>query len=172
MTQELDALRAERDFYQSLFDNAPIALMEENFAAVKISLDKLRSSGVQDLHAYFESQPGAMRQHYELINKEVTINKEFVALCKADSLEQLESQLDDTVLTEHSLQALQKCFVALASGATRFSTTTRDNAVDGSTVDAFVTWAIVPTYENTWERIIVSVIPLQLMTEVLASTKG
>ena len=43
--------------YRSLFEDSPISLWEEDFSQVKVRLDDLTASGVDDMRAYLEKQP-------------------------------------------------------------------------------------------------------------------
>jgi hypothetical protein len=158
-------LRYSENFYQSIFDNAPVALMEEDFSDVKTSFDNLRKNGVNDFRKYFEEHPEAVMQHYQIIKYEVTLNKEYVALYKAHSAKELESKLESIALTEHSLNALKEYFIALTENKMRFSTKTIDRDMYGDLVSAWVTWSVASGYEDTWGRIVVSVIPLEQMAE-------
>lgn len=164
LQEEVEALRKSEEYYRCLFENAPVALMEENFSEIKVSIDNLREQGVRDFRAYFKEHPETAMQYYDLIPTEVEINKEYVVLYKAKSKEQLISKMEDTILTEHSLHALEEFYIALADGKKCFSTETIDNALDGSPVHSVVTWTIAAGYEDTWARILVSVIPFQRMS--------
>ena len=158
--QAVQILKEESEYYRSLFESAPVALMDEDLSDVKRSIDALKAQGIHDFQTYFKEHPDAVRQHYELIKKEVTINEEFVRVYRANSKEQLLNELDDTVITEHSLNTFQKLFVALADGKTRFSTTSTDMGVDGHPVRVRATWVIAPGFEDTWGRIIVAAMPI------------
>jgi two-component system sporulation sensor kinase C len=52
-----DALRASERVYRCLFEEAPVALWEEDLSGIKVYSDDLRSRGVQDFGSYLAQHP-------------------------------------------------------------------------------------------------------------------
>jgi hypothetical protein len=154
---EVETLKKSEAYYRCLFENAPIALLAEDLSDVKISLDNLRNNGVQDFRVYFDEYPEAVKQHYQLIKEDTIFNKEFLALYKAHSIEHLLSKLETVFFSHYS--TFKELFIALTEKKVCFSTKTIDNALDHSPIHAMATWQIAAGYEDTWARIIVSVVP-------------
>ncbi|QLI82981.1 EAL domain-containing protein [Chitinibacter fontanus] len=67
--------RLERELrYHTLFDSANISLWNEDLSALMRRLEQLRESGVNDLAAYFDSNPGSLFEFIELF-KVVDVNR-------------------------------------------------------------------------------------------------
>jgi two-component system, cell cycle sensor histidine kinase and response regulator CckA len=58
MAEETLRISAER--YRSLFEDSPFPMWEEDFSAVKQTLDKLRARGVSDLRSYLTANRGEL----------------------------------------------------------------------------------------------------------------
>lgn len=179
MTQELDALRLEisqlkesEAYYRSIFEHAPIALVEEDCSEVKQFIDGLYAKGIQDIRDYFQQNPDDLVTCLNTLDSRFMVNNALLALYKAKSQTQLLESMYTVVQTENSYEVFRELFVAFASGKNRFVATMDDNAIDGTPLHLFATWTIVPGYEANWGRVVVFTIPIQQMTEVLASIKG
>ncbi len=147
------------DYFRCIFENAPVGLYMTDYSGIKVFLDELQAKGVQDLRTHFKEQPDALTKCYEAIG-DVTVNKALLALYKAKSLKQLCSQMYQTVLTDDSHRGFIDLLVDLTQGATRYSSETIDRTLKGEPFRAMVTWVVAAGYENTWERVIISLIPL------------
>ena len=82
-----DAKRAE-DKYEFIFENAPIALWEEDFSAVKQYLDNLKSEGILELRRYFEKNPRELEKCIGLI-KVLNVNRSALQMNGVESKEEL-----------------------------------------------------------------------------------
>jgi PAS domain-containing protein len=50
-------LKESEEKYRKLFENSPIAMMEQDYSEVKKYLDQLKSSGITDFEKYFDENP-------------------------------------------------------------------------------------------------------------------
>ncbi len=164
---ELKAVR-EGEPYDRIFDSVPVSLEVGDYSGIKVFLDNLRANGVQDFGAYFGEHPEAIREGIGHMSEDVFLhNKEFLSIYQSNSTEEflndtagVDPMTDKTVYTDDFCGSFGELFTALANGATRFSTYTTETIVDNTTrFQAEVTWSIVSGYEDTWERVVVSVIP-------------
>jgi len=171
LREELKALRNSEP-YDRIFESVPVSLEVGDYSGIKVFLDNLRAKGVQDFKAYFEEHPKAIREGIGHMSEEVFWhNKEFLTIYQSNSTEEflndtagVDPMTDKTVYTDDFCGSFGELFTALASGATRFSTHTTETTVDNTTrFRAEVTWSIVSGYEDTWERVVVSVIPFDRM---------
>lgn len=151
------------DYYRSLFESAPVALYMVDYSGVKSFLDDLKTQGIEDFAAYFAEHSDALNKCYESIG-EATVNKALLDLYKAKSLKQLCSQMYQTVMTDHSHRGFIELLVAFANGAMRFSNETIDRNLKGDPFRATVTWVVAAGYEQTWERVIVNLTPINANT--------
>ncbi len=138
------------------------AIEMADFSGIKAFLDNLRAQGVQDLQTYFEEHREELIKCHLTIDDtyEISVtNKEVMRLYKAESLVQMLEELYTTVFTEDSFRGLIELFVAFANGTTRFSRKIVDSDFKGDEIAVMITWVIVPGYEDTWRRVIYSVVP-------------
>lgn len=100
MLRHEQQLRSERRF-RDLFDNAPVAIMEQDFSAVMESLNNLRKSGVTDLSAYLESHPeyiGDVNGKIRVTDMNAATIKLFGAATKQQILSQLPAPIAESAL--------------------------------------------------------------------------
>lgn len=153
--------RAEKAFheaevrYRSLFDDSPVSLWEEDFSDVKAYIDNLRDSGISDFRSYFEEHPEAVR-HCATLVKIVDVNQATVEIFRAGSKEDLLANLARLFIDE-SYQAFKEELIALAVGETRFACKIIGRPITGEPIDCEVLLTIASGYEESWDRIIVSV---------------
>ncbi len=168
---ELKALRKSEP-YDRIFESVPVSLEVGDYSGIKVFLDNLRANGVQDFKAYFEEHPEAIREGIGHMSEDVFLhNQEFLGIYQSNSTEEflndtagVDPMTDKTVYSDDFCRGFGELFTALAGGATRFSTHTTETTVDNTTrFRAEVTWSIVSGYEDTWERLVVSVIPFDRM---------
>lgn len=152
------ALQESETRFRSLFENSPISLWEEDFAAVKRYLDGLRASGVEDLDAYFGACPEAVSECARLI-RILDVNQATVRLLKAASKEDLLGNLDK-IFTEESFGQFQRELVALSQGRTSIEIEGINKALDGELKFVNMRLSVVPGCEATLSRIIVSLVDL------------
>ena len=118
--QTLNALQQSEQRYHELFQNAPVALWEENASEALAHIENIRSRGVSDLNAYFDSHPEELKE----IAAKVAItdvNKSSLALHQAESKEQLLGSLD-RIFNENSYTVFRQELIALAEGMDYFET--------------------------------------------------
>lgn len=168
LREELKALRESEAYYRSIFDSVPVSLEVGDYSGIKVYLENLRAKGVEDLDAYFRAHPEAVREGIGHMSEDVFLhNKEFLSIYNSNSSTEfledtagVDPMTDNTVYTEDFCRGFRELFVALASGATRYSTQTTETTIDEKPFQAEVTWAIVSGYEDSWARLVVSVIPI------------
>ncbi len=143
------------EMFHVLFDEAPISLWHKNFSDVKQYIDQLKASGVDDLRAYFESQPEAV---HECVRKTrvIGINKATLNLYRARSRKELLEGIDKT-FTKESFEVFREELLALAEGKTFFSSEAVTKMLTGEFIDIIIQVVIVPGCEDTWEHVLVSI---------------
>jgi hypothetical protein len=63
-----EVVRKSRDRYQRLFEQAPVALWEEDFSEIDRWLHRLRRLGVRDLRAHLEEHPDEIDRALAMVN--------------------------------------------------------------------------------------------------------
>lgn len=104
--------------YRSVFENAGVALWEEDFSETKKILNNLIKNGVKDLGAYFRENPDFIFSAINTI-KVLNINNETLRLLEAETKEQITGHLD-LLLNKNGIKVMEAEFLALANGSKEF----------------------------------------------------
>ncbi|MGR9012974.1 MAG: PAS domain S-box protein [Gammaproteobacteria bacterium] len=156
--QAESALRESEQRYRLVFENSPVSIWEEDFSAVKTSLDDLRKVGITDIESYFDRHPEALRQCIERV-KIVDVNQAALALHGATSKEELCANLSDTFIAE-SFVAFRQELISLWNGETEMRSDAVVKTLAGELRDVTVHFTICPGYEDSLSRVLVSIIDI------------
>ena len=139
--------------YQAIFDHSPIALLEEDFSAVKAYLDSQPRSGECDLDAWFDANPDALRTCSQLV-RIVSVNSGAGEIFDAGSHSELLSNLD-RLFDDASLTVFREEIIAFCRGAREFEAEAEQLTLTGDTIFTTVRAALLPGHEADWRRVIV-----------------
>ena len=153
-----EKVRESENRYRNLFENFPISLWEEDFSEVKIYLDKLKDKKGQNLKNYIKQHPEVVSDCTKLV-KIIDINKNTMELYKVDNKEQLLNNLDK-VFDKESYDIFKEELIAVAEGKTTFESKATTKTLNGDKLSVRLRLAIPPGYENTLERVLVSIIDI------------
>lgn len=156
--QAENALRQSQARYQDLFDKSPISLWEEDFSLVKQRLDTLREAGITDFSTYFDTHPHVTLELASLV-KVIDVNKATLDLFQAQAKEDLLIDLQ-TLMKEDGLQHFQKELLGLMGQMKGFTWEGIDKTLGGQTLDLIVTGTIPSGYEESWSKVIVSIVDI------------
>lgn len=148
-----ELLRRSGDRYRRLFENSPLALWEEDYSAVKIYLDQLKSSGVTDFQRYFEEHPEAVRSCASMI-KVVDVNAAAVRMLGADTKETLLGELEK-VFNENSYAALQQQLVWLCAGNLTYKAEVANQTFQGESLTVGLYLNIAEEFSPCWSEVLV-----------------
>jgi signal transduction histidine kinase/CheY-like chemotaxis protein len=152
------ALRESEERYRIIFDESPISLWEEDFSDVKDYFDKLKSKGIQDLRQFLNSNPSEIAKLSSLV-KIINVNNTTIKMYNAkDKTEFFEGlplffNAEAAVLFKEEL-------IALFNGKTVYQNEFPGYKFTGEKIDVIVRLSVIPGYEKTLEKIIVSVIDI------------
>ena len=145
----------EEEHFKTLFEYAPISLWEEDYSRLKHTLDDLRAQGVQSLSAYLEEHPefvdGCMSQ---IIVRNV--NQHTLTMFKASDKQELLSNLDKIFRDEMRHHFVSE-LLAHWNGDMSWSGEGVNYTITGEPLDIMLRWRILPGYEQTWERVLISI---------------
>ncbi len=150
------ALRGREAHYRALFEDSPISLWEEDFSAVKSYIDQLQKAGITDFRTYFEQHPEIVEQCAALV-KVVRVNKATVELYNAGSEEELHRELGK-FFTQETYAMFREQLLAIAEGRTMLQQETLNVTLTGEYINSEMRWAVVPGHEDTFSKVIISVI--------------
>ena len=145
----------DEEHFKTLFEYAPISLWEEDYSRLKRTLDDLRAQGVQSLSAYLVEHPefvdGCMSQ---IIVRDV--NQHTLIMFKASEKQELLSNLDKIFRDEMRHHFVSE-LLAHWNGDLNWSGEGVNYTLAGDPLDIMLRWRILPGYEQTWERVLISI---------------
>ena len=153
-----EALRNSEIRYRNLFEFSPIPLREEDLSEVKAHLDALRTSGVEDLNAYFGDNEDALVRCASLV-KVANANRATLKLYAAQSKKELEERFAETFGAE-SHAGFRDELNAIAQGEATFQGETTARSLAHETRDIVMRWRVAAGHEETYSKVWVSIIDL------------
>lgn len=152
----------DSDRYRSLFEDSPISLWEEDFSQVKVYLDSLQDSGVNNLSQHLRENTETLRKCTQLI-KIVDVNRTTLELFKARNKEELIGNLSK-LIPDESLEIIRSELLAIVEGNLPFETEITGLDLEGEDVHVAFQLNVAPGHEATWGRVFVSCINIQRRT--------
>lgn len=137
------------------FDLAPISLWLEDFSEVRQLFETWRQAGVTDIKGYLNEDADRIRRCSSLI-RVIKVNKRTLSLFEASDRDNLVQNLG-SIFRDDMLQSHVQELSALWSGATEFSSDTVNYTLSGRRLDIQLHGAVLPGYENSWERVLLSI---------------
>ena len=151
-------LQESESRYRRLFESSPISLWEEDFSEVKRYFDELRNKGIKDLKAHLTEHPDDVEKCASMV-KVVDVNDATLGLYGAKSLDELLGELRKVLGHDSQVQFIEE-LVALGEGETRFASEFDNQTVPGEVRHVSLILSVVPGYEDTLAKVLVSIIDL------------
>ena len=158
-----EAIRESETRYRRLFETSPISLWQEDFSEVKRYFDNLRARGIGDINQHFSEHPDELAKCASKV-RILDVNEATLKLFGARSVDQLLGELR-RVLTQEFQENFREELLALWKGETRFSTEFDNQTLTGETKHVNVFLNVIPGYENTLAKVLVSIIDLTELRE-------
>jgi PAS domain-containing protein len=149
---------ASEEHARGLFEHSPISMWLEDYSGVKAFLDDIRAQSITDIRAYLEAHPDELVGSMARI-KVLDVNHQTLVMFGAKTKEELLSQLDKVFrgdMTRHYTDEL----VSMWRGNLSFEGEGVNYALNGDPIDIDLRWSVMPGYEDTWERALVSLIDI------------
>lgn len=162
LTDIRDRKRAEQSLITSeahlrgLFEHSPISLWEEDYSLVKQHMDELRRQGVKDLRAYLGRNPEMTRVFMQSI-RVLDVNQKTLELFDAPDKETLLSNLDRVFRDEMSRHFTDE-LVDMWDGRLHYEREGVNYSLGGRPIDIHLHWTVLPGYEDSLGRVMVSII--------------
>ncbi len=153
-----NTLRDREQRYHQLFEAAPISVWEEDFSAVKRRLDTLPLQDIPDLRAYFQEHPELVQELTALVEV-VDVNQATLRLYHTDDKDVFFAGIGQ-IFTETSYQNFIDILLLIAAGGTTFEAEEMHVTLDGQTLHAQLHWAVAPGHEDTYARVLVSIVDI------------
>lgn len=156
MEAERNLLKSEAR-YKNLFQNSPVSLWEEDFSGVKAILEEIEYRTEEDLRAYFLENESVLISCIQAI-KIVDVNQATLDLYKAKAKIALSGLWE--VAKGHSIHVFVEEIVTLAFGGRTFIGEIEQLNLDGELFHANLHLSVAPGYEDSWEKVIVSILDI------------
>ncbi len=143
---------------RGIFDNAPVSLWEEDYSQLKIFLDELRASGVDDLSAYLDQNPAVVFDCMRRV-RVVDVNRKTLEMFKARDKAHLLDNLGDVFRDEMRLHFRDE-LLDMWQGKLAYDREGVNYALDGQAIFIHLFWSVFPGFETNWERVLVSLIDM------------
>ena len=134
-----EQLNATEARYRGIFENARVALWDQDFSALLDRLEALRAQGVRDVKEYFEARPSELAEAVALVRVR-DVNDYAVELFEAGSKERLLGALGATFLPETQSVFLEE-MIALWEGKRRFESEAVSRTLLGRRISVLLTIA-------------------------------
>ena len=142
--------------FQSLFEDSPIPLWEEDFSEVKKYLQKLNliNESPETASLYLKMHPDVVHQCIDLV-KIIDVNTMCLSLHKVSTKNELITDLSQ-IIDKDSIPDFTKQLIAITQGEKQLIVDTKIKNKDGEYRDVNLRWNVIQGYEKSLERIIVS----------------
>ncbi|MES2262888.1 MAG: CHASE domain-containing protein [Pseudomonadota bacterium] len=154
------ALRSGEARFRSLYDNAPVALWEQDWSRVRAALVELEQSGVDDVPAYLQHNPSQLARLAGLVR---ILDVNAAALAQVGAAP---GNKDITALTlaqnfdAAAMPAFAKALTALAQGAHLFACESSFLRLDGVERQNELTLLVMPGHTQSLDFVIVSTLDI------------
>lgn len=151
-----------------LFDENPIALLEENFSQIKIKFDELSKSH-PNLAQYYQTYPEKIEELPQFISI-VNANKAALTFFSIQEINDLPQKLND-ILSTNSYNTLLEELLHLYHGNLTYENIFEINDIDHKKRQVFVTINIPKSAKNSWNKVFISLIDVSLTIQLEGKLK-
>ena len=123
------ALRVSEERYRRIFENAFVAILEEDISPIMSVFNDLKPAGVRDVRTYLKEHPEFLRRVLSMITI-IDANEAAIRLFGARDKEELASATD-MMWREESLAASSEALIAFAEGKPFFQTESIHHTLQG-----------------------------------------
>lgn len=142
------------DKYQRLFDSSPMAIFEEDFSRVKTYIDRLQSTGVTDLRAYFDAHPDELKLCASMIEI-LDVNSAAIKMVGAGNKDDVLGNLAG-IFNDASYDNLKDELVWLSAGNLYYETEAENKTLSGENIVFDLKLSIASECSSCWSNVTVS----------------
>ena len=135
-----DLLGREEESHRVLFQDSPVALLEEDFTAVAARLEKMRDEGVKDLESHLSQRPDLLRELISAIRVR-RANHAALEMIGAESVSDLDQGLRSAARAQPELGTFLQQFLAIWDGRTEVAIDLEGNTLAGEPLQAVLHWS-------------------------------
>ncbi len=167
LEQESQERQKSEERYRSLFEDAPIALWEEDFSGIKKYLEEVKVfDSATDFGTYFNTHSDILRECVYRI-KIIDVNQAALTLFEADKKEDFLNRLT-LPLEADMLNGFRQELASLCSGKTTFESELINYTITGKRKHVIFKEFITPGHEKDWSRVLISVVDISDRIEAQA----
>jgi len=174
-----EKLKESEEKYRSLFENSPVALMDQDLSEMKKYIDHLKASGIDNFNKFFDEKPNEL---LKILNKAkiVDVNKKTLEIYKGNNKEDFisrrytQGKILANNMAEEILLDNKREILALINGDMMYESEISSTTSFGDTLYLYAKTSVTSGYENTWSNVIVSIIDItdqKLMEENLKASE-
>ena len=152
------ALSESEARFRNLFEDSPIALLEEDLSAVKARVDTLRAAGILALGPHLAEHPEEVQRLAKAV-RIVDVNEAAWRMLRVPSREAVGQDLA-RYLAPSSLEAFRAATVAVLGGETRFSSESDHLDLDGRVMSIEMSLNVAQGHEETLDRVLISIVDI------------
>lgn len=159
-------LRESENKYRTIFETAPVAIIEEDLSRLRADIQDLKTNGVKDFRRYINDHPEFV-VNAAATTRILDMNEATLKLYGASDAADLVGPLD-RIMVPDSLEILKEKIVALAEGTSPLETEAVDKTLQGDQINLLVR-AALPTDVSHAKR---SIIIKMDITELKQAQEG
>ncbi len=143
--------------FESLFETAPISILEQDWSQTRKMINQLADDGVQDLNRHLIEHPEVLKNLTGAI-RTIRVNKATLTLYRTQGPKELAEHLAPDRLSHEELRNFRLWIVSFAkSESGSFLNETVSRRRRGGQVYTRVRSAIVPGHQHDWLRVVTTV---------------
>lgn len=150
--------------YQTIYQNSPLAIWEEDFSAVKQYLNNLKSSGVKDIRKWLKKHPQKVAECISLI-KIIAVNNQTDRRQGSMEVGTLPSALGVKDLQANLNPFIEELIAIDEDKRHFFVENLFDSYYSDHPIFTNLYWTVAPGSEESWEKVIVSTVDVTRQVE-------
>jgi PAS domain S-box-containing protein len=139
VSRQTRALRTSETRMRNLFENTPVAIVEEDFSGVEVSLRELRKQGVTDLAEHFQKHPAQVMEKFAKV-RVVAANRTVLRQTLVDNVQEYE-KLIRSAPTPAMLDTFAAQMQAIWAGDTEMTRELRYRGIDSRAGHSLMHWS-------------------------------
>ena len=143
------------EYFEGLFEYAPISLWEEDFSEIRNFLDGLRANGVINLEDYLDAHPEEIENSLRRI-RVIRVNRETLKMFGAASQDELLHGLSKIFRGEMQSH-FRSQLIAFWNGESEWSGESVNYRLDGEMLNIRLRWRVLPQNLSDWKSVLISI---------------
>ncbi len=158
-------VRESEEKYRNLFEKSPIALMDQDFSEMKKYIDDLKTTGINDFEKYLDENPEEVFNFMTKV-KVVDVNQKILEVYKINNKDDFilrMNKLGENInekMSEEIYSDNRREFLSLINGNKTYESEIATKTLSGENIYLYAKTAIVPGFEKTWKKVIVSLVDI------------